>query len=120
MHLSAFLKQRITEEAMGTKGNHLCQLASGKALEIANGFNDTLVSSKWWDVLQQWPLDRRERLALLSVSLVLVHAAGFDRRVLAPLTKYPLKLLTLAASQPGTRCEVVQETCSRLIDGTAG
>ena len=120
IHLSAFLKQRIDEQAMATKGNHLCQLANGKALEIANGFNDTLVSSKWWEVLQQWPLDRRERLALLSVSVVLAHAGGFDRRVLAPFTKYPLKLLTLAASQPDTPCKVLQETCSSLINDTAG
>eukprot|EP00974_Lingulodinium_polyedra_P020612 1995250-Lingulodinium_polyedra.AAC.1 len=60
---------------MGAKGNHLRQLASGEALEIANGCNDTLVSSKCWYVLQQWPLDRRERFALLPVSLVLGHVA---------------------------------------------
>lgn len=87
LHLSAFLKKALDDNTLEKKGAHLCQLATGKAAEIASGFNDVVLSEKWWGILKDWPGACRERLALLAASLVLHHAAGFDRRVTTPMKK---------------------------------
>ena len=87
-------------------------MATGKAKEIADEFNSIIMSTEWWEVLQSWPRGlERQRLALLSASIVLNHAAG----TLSKELKF--KLFTLSTSPPDMECQMRKDTCFELLAG---
>ena len=89
LHLSAFLKTKMTEESLDYHGNHLCQLATGKARSIADEFNKTNASPEWEPRLHSVAAGDRDNFNLVSATLVLYHAASFDRRIVSPMAKRP-------------------------------
>lgn len=46
-HLSAFLKSQLSEKTLDTKGAHLAQLVTGKALAIQEEFNNAITDDYW-------------------------------------------------------------------------
>ena len=92
-HFMAFLSKKQTVEELALHGNKLAQLVVGRGVGFMNEYGDLLIKTGWLDsrigsdtgaVLR----DDRDPLLRLVVELVLKHGAGFQRRVVGPLSLF--------------------------------
>ena len=108
-HHMNFTSQKLSPEVLDTKGNHVAQLVCGKAAKFMSEFSDIFDPR----AIGQW--DSRYHLSSLSeaqhghvlelaVLLNCHHAAGYNRRVVSVLSKFPFLLMLLGKRPPEIVC----------------
>ena len=97
--------------------SRLAKLTFFKAKEIANEFRELLDVEKWLTETghEDLPLDTYEERGRFAKSLCWRNFADFQRRVLDPMGKMPLRLLLLAKLAPGEVCSERKDLCADMI-----
>ena len=119
IHLSTFLKKKLTDDDIDKYGNHLAQVVNFKADDIKQDLVNLLNDRAYWRKLckddrlnntdAEWLIAYASRLNLLFIS-------EFDRRIWQPCNKLPLLILKLAKSAGNTECATRLEVVTLITD----
>lgn len=93
------------ESEVGPSGA-IFKLVTGKASKMFDEFSSMLGDPTFWNAKDVQLLDPalQPEVCALGTALVLCHAAGFQRRILRPLSQFPFQLLWLVKAAPGIAC----------------
>ena len=96
IHLSNFLKVKLSDEELSSGGGHLSRLVCGKAAQIAKEFAALAQAQRWHDIVADLNREDGQWLLCLAACLLYTHACAFNRRVLCKVTSFPERLLVMA------------------------
>lgn len=116
IHLSNFLKVKLTDTQLSDLGGHLSQLTCGKANQIAYEFDDLFLADRWRDIVEGLPKSDADWLMSLAACLVANHACAFHRRVFQKVTSFPERLFLLVKADFNIPDSVRQHVAQEVLD----
>ena len=93
-HHQCALQEKLTDDELAEEGGHVSRMACGKAEEIMAEF-DRLIDHPWGGLAESAIEDHEMRASLVEfyILIVLHHAGGYHRRIVAIALRYPCRLL---------------------------
>ena len=122
----AFLKARISDNDLDRLGNTTAQLVDGKAqsiaLEFEHIFHSDAAGVRHMQLHADWASldpDDQQFAWNLFASMLIQNACSFERRIVRPLSTFPLAILGMGKVRHDLPCQRRQQTASRLLAAAA-